>query len=90
VSFHRLFLLIYGLFLWLDSECTVIAQPIILEVNSEYLNSSFIMINHLIKKIIVQTILSNELAENPLQVRQLCRQGSINGNSYFLATLLIK
>ena len=70
VSFHCLFLLIYGLFLWHDSECTVIAQPIILEVNSEYLYSLFIIINHLIKKIIVQTILRNEIAENPSQVRQ--------------------
>jgi len=65
VSFHRSFILIYGLFLWHDSECTAIAQPIILEVNSEYLYFSFIIINHLIKKIIVQTVLSNELAENP-------------------------
>jgi hypothetical protein len=70
VSFHRSFILIYGLFLWHDSECTVIAQPIILEVNSEYLYASFIIINHLIKKIIVRTILSNESAENPSQVRQ--------------------
>jgi hypothetical protein len=70
VPFHCSFLLIYGLFLWHDSECTVIAQPIILEVNSEYLYSSFIIINHLIKKIIVQTILGNESAENPSQVRQ--------------------
>jgi len=64
------FFQIYGLFLWHDSECTVIAQPIIFEVSSEYLYSSFIIINHLIKKIIVQTVLSNESAENLSQVRQ--------------------
>jgi hypothetical protein len=68
VPFHGSFLLIYGLFLWHDSECTGIAQPIILEVNSEYLYSSFIIVYHLIKKIIVQTMLSNESAENPSQV----------------------
>ena len=47
-SFRCSFLLIYGLFLWHDYEWTVIAQRVILEVNSEYLYSSFIIINHLI------------------------------------------
>lgn len=48
----------------------VIAQPIIVEVSSKYLFTSFVIINHLIRKIIVQTIVSIESAENLSKVRQ--------------------
>jgi len=65
VPFHSSFLFIYVLFVWHDTACTVIAQPIILEVNSKYLYALFIIINQLIKKIIVQTMLGNEVTENP-------------------------